>query len=216
MLTFEFISAVVGFLLTLMVFSYLIGDNLFFRFAVYLFVGVSAGYAASVAFYQVILGHLITPLFDPTNAGRVLLIVPLLLSALLVLRLIPGLKSLGTPAVAYLVGVGAAVAVGGSVLGTLFPQIMSAIEPFGSFQNILTGMVLLVATTLTLVYFHYGAHRTPDGAVKRNVFVEALSWGGRLFVGITLGALFAGVYSAALTALIERIHSIFLFVGSFF
>ena len=35
-------------LLTLMVFSYLIGDNPLFRIAVYLFIGVSSGYAATV------------------------------------------------------------------------------------------------------------------------------------------------------------------------
>ncbi len=47
-MSIEIISALVGFLLTLMVFSYLIGDNPLFRIAVYLFIGVSSGYAATV------------------------------------------------------------------------------------------------------------------------------------------------------------------------
>ena len=47
-MSIEVISAVVGFFLTVMIFSYLIGDNPLFRIAVYLFVGVASGYAAAV------------------------------------------------------------------------------------------------------------------------------------------------------------------------
>ena len=50
----DLIVGVVAFLFTLMIFSYLIGDNPLFRVAVYIFVGVSAGYVAAVAFRQVI------------------------------------------------------------------------------------------------------------------------------------------------------------------
>jgi hypothetical protein len=38
--------------------------------------------------------------------------------------------------------------------------------------------------------------------------VEFLAQVGRVFIAITLGALFAGVFSAALAALIERMDSI--------
>jgi hypothetical protein len=42
----DLIWTIVGFILTLMVFSYLFGDNPLFRLVTYLFVGVSAGFAA--------------------------------------------------------------------------------------------------------------------------------------------------------------------------
>ena len=49
--------------------------------------------------------------------------------------------------------------------------------------------------------------------------VEILAWIGRVYIAITFGVLFAGVYMAALTALIERIDSlrtfIILIMGSF-
>jgi energy-converting hydrogenase Eha subunit A len=46
--------------------------------------------------------------------------------------------------------------------------------------------------------------------------IEVMAWIGRIFIGITLGAVFAGLFSAALTAFIERIDSLIIFIGSFF
>ncbi len=45
----ELISGLIAFLLTVFVLSYLINDNFLFRAATYIFVGVSAGYVAAVA-----------------------------------------------------------------------------------------------------------------------------------------------------------------------
>ena len=42
----EFIGLIVGFILTLLVFSYLLGDNPLYRIAIHLLVGTSAAYAA--------------------------------------------------------------------------------------------------------------------------------------------------------------------------
>jgi hypothetical protein len=63
---------------------------------------------------------------------------------------------------------------------------------------------------MTLAYFHFGTRSTPGStqAPKRNPFVEALAKGGKIFIGITLGALFAGVYLASLSALIDRLDFI--------
>jgi uncharacterized membrane protein len=72
---------------------------------------------------------------------------------------------------------------------------------------------MLVGTIATLAYFHFGASRKDDGSVKRNGLIEAFAWVGKLFVALTLGVLFAGVYAAALSALIERIHSLFALFG---
>jgi predicted membrane protein len=41
--TGDLIWGIIGFLLSILVFSYLIGDNPLFRFAIHLFIGVSAG-----------------------------------------------------------------------------------------------------------------------------------------------------------------------------
>ena len=73
---------------------------------------------------------------------------------------------------------------------------------------------MLGGTALTLIYFQFSARRAPDGSVKRNVILEVLAWGGRIFIAITFGVLFAGVYMAALTAMLERLSSMVNFVKS--
>lgn len=221
----EFISGIISFLLTVMILSYMIGDNVFFRLAIHVFIGVSAGYIAIVAFHQVIWPYLFFPLWTASMIERGLLLIPLVLSALLLMKISPRLGWLGGPAAGYLVGVGAAVAVSGAVLGTLLPQTASAAEPFdlsrlGSLginpiESLFNGLVMLIGTIGTLAYFHFGARRRTDGSVKQNGLIEAIAWVGKLFVALTLGVLFAGVYAAALAALVERIHSLLSFPGSF-
>jgi hypothetical protein len=213
----DFIGALVGFTLTLMVFSYVFGDNLLFRLALNIFIGVAAGYAAVVAWYNVIWPQLMLPLISGTQAERLFALFPLVLSGLLLLKLSTRLTHLGSAAIAYLVGVGVAAAIGGAVLGTLFPQVSASINLFdmgaastvegaSSLERLARGSVILVGTLTSLIYFHYGARPRPGEPSKRPEWLESLGWVGQVFIAITFGALFAGVYSAALTALIERLH----------
>ncbi len=217
----DLIAGFVAFLLTLFIFSYLIGDNPLFRIAVYIFVGVSAGYVASVVWRQVIWPDLFIPLITGTITQKPLLFIPLILSALLLTRVSPRLTQLGMPTMALLVGVSAAVAVGGAVTGTLFPQIGATINMFDTHsatsaaqlaEMLINGVWILAGVTTTLVYFHFGARTTSDGSVRRFALIELIAFVGSIFLAITLGVLFAGVYSAALTALIDR----FYFFGSLF
>jgi len=218
----ELLSMLVSFFVTILILSYLIGDNPLFRAAVYVFVGVSAGYVASVALHQVLWPSLIQPVFS----GSIAHIVLLALSALLMMKGSPRLSHIGQPAMAFIVGVGAAVAVGGAVLGTILPQVNAAINGFdislavargvNPFFMIINSALILLGMVGTLAYFHYGARKMDDGSVKRNILVETLAWIGRVYIAITFGVLFAGVYLAALTALIERIASIRNLVATMF
>lgn len=216
------ISLIIGFLFTVLILSYLWGDNFLFRAAVYVFVGIAAGYAVAIASRLVIWPLLVQPFAsgaafsDPVIAARS--IVPLLGSALLLTKIAPRLSALGQLPMAYLVGVGAAVAIGGALLGTLIPQSNATILAFdmraaavrGSnlLSALLNGGVILLGVVGVLAYFHFGARRKADGAVRRNVFIEGLAWIGRIYIAITFGLLFAGVYMAALTALVERVYGI--------
>jgi hypothetical protein len=216
-MSLDLIAGVVAFLFTLMILSYLIGDNPLFRVAIYVFVGVSAGYVAVVACWQVLWPNLIQPILTGSPAQRALLAVPLLLSGMLLMKVWPPLTRLGMPAMGLLVGVGAAVAVGGAVNGTLFPQVnatITAFDPqkFRSAESLLDAVLILAGVATTLVYFHFGTHTAADGSVRRYGLIEMIAFAGSIFVAITLGVLFAGIYSAALTALIERLH----FLGTFF
>jgi len=234
-MSIEVLSAVIGFLLTLMVFSYLIGDNPMFRIAVYLFIGVASGYAAAVIVNDVLFARFrALPLDNPTQL--IIGLIPFLLAATLLAKLSPRISWMGNFAMAVLVGVGAATAVGGALVGTwmgnfamavlvgvgaatavggalvgtLIPQVEASMDAFGSrtLYALIDGVVTLSGTVLTLAYFQFGAKRAADGAVKRNRIIELLAWLGRIFIAVTFGVLFAGVYMAALTAMLERLSSI--------
>jgi hypothetical protein len=215
----DLISALVGLLLTLMIFSYLIGDNPLFRIAIYLFIGVASGYAATVVWHTVLVPKLFEPLADPNQLA--ILVIPLVLSFSLLAKLSPRISWIGNFAMAILVGVGAAAAVGGALIGTLIPQVRASMDAFdlsaaggglGIVQTFSEGVVMFLGTVLTLASFHFSAGRAPDGAPKRNVILEGIAWLGGLFIAITLGVLFAGVYMASLTALIERLSFIIAFL----
>ena len=72
----------------------------------------------------------------------------------------------------------------------------------------LNGALVLLGVIGTLAYFHFGARKKADGSTNRNVLINILTIIGRVYIAITFGVLFAGVYMAALTALIERMDSL--------
>ena len=216
-MSIEIISALVGLILTLMIFSYLIGDNPLFRVAVYLFIGVASGYAATVVWHYV----LVPRLGQPLTTLSPLSIVPVLFGISLLAKLSPRISWIGSFAMAMLVGVGAAAAVGGALIGTLLPQAQAAIDGFDVLSagsglevasRLLEGVIILGGTVFTLASFHFSAGRVSEAVPKRNQIIEGIAWVGRIFIAITLGVLFAGVYMAALTAMIERLSFIINFI----
>ena len=63
-------GTLVAAILTLFVFSYLLGDNVLYRFTEHLFVGAAVGYATVVAFHAVISGKLLMPLVEALSEAR--------------------------------------------------------------------------------------------------------------------------------------------------
>jgi len=211
----ELISGLVAFLLTIFVLSYLIGDQFLFRAAIYIFVGVSAGYVAAVVWHQVLAPQLLRPILSGSAEEKIRAYIAFFLVLLLFMKAIPSLSKFGTPSVAFMVGVGAAVAIGGAVTGTIFPQTVAAIDVFdlqaanarGTSSGIqfVEGGLMLLGTISTLMYFQFSAKRDDDGEYRPNPLTRILAFIGKIFIAITFGVLFAGVYSAALTAFIERL-----------
>jgi hypothetical protein len=214
----DFAGLILGFLFTIMILSYVFGDNPFFRFAIHVFIGVAAGFALVVVFYNIFWNQLLLPLIEAPGQS-LLLLVPLLLGLLLLItKGFRRFSPVGSPIVAFMVGAGVAAAIGGAILGTLFPQVWAAAggldvmvaqqtgQPAGLY--LLNGLLMLAGTITTLAYFHFGARTLPDGSIARNRVIDALGKIGQGFIAITLGVLFSGVFSAALAALIERLNFI--------
>jgi hypothetical protein len=208
----EPLGIIIGFVLTLMVFSYIIGDNFLFRLATHIFIGVAAGYAAVLVIYNIIYPMLAKPGDELLRLGP-----PLILGVWLLTKISPRLSRLGNPVMAYLVGVGSAAAISGALLGTLFPLVDQSTRELTetNLAYFIDGGIVLLGTITTLVYFHYGARPTPSGATKRDAPIEIIAYVGKIFIAITLGVIFAGVYLAILSVFIERMFSVWDFIWKF-
>lgn len=151
------------------------------------------------------------------------LLVPLVLSISLLTKLSPRISWIGNFAMAVLVGVGAATAIGGALIGTLIPQAQASMDGLNfrvaasssdAIYRVIEGFVMMTGTVLTLVYFQFSAKRASDSSVKRNAIIEILAFLGSIFIAITFGVLFAGVYMTALTAMIDRLSLVINFMKS--
>ncbi len=225
----DLIGILVGAILTLLVFSYLIHDTFLFRLAQALFVGVGLGYGSSLIIHRVILQGIIQPAVDelsPTffvrlatlEVGAWLRLLLLLLAFLLAVSMVvfnlykrgEFATVVGNMSLAYLFGVGAALALVGALSGTLVPQLQAATNlpsiSSGDVFGTLNGLLILFGTLGALLAFRFasGFQSQPLSAYA----AVAYWWGriGRGFIFIALGALFASAFIARVSVLISQIY----------
>jgi hypothetical protein len=195
----------IGFIFTLMIFSYVLGDNILYRLAVYVFVGLAAGYITIVTVESVILPWMRGTLLAPETGigGMVIGIIPFILGLLLLLKTSPRFGRAGNIAIAFIIGVGTAVALVGAISGTLLPLAMST----GSSVrvDVLNGFLIFLGVASTLIYFQYLARRKPNGEIQRGLLVRFFGGVGQAFIVVTLGAIYAGAILTSLTIFSERI-----------
>ena len=194
-------------ILTLMVYSYLLGDNPLYRLAEHLFVGASIGYAAVVIFHSILRPHLFEPL-QRDAAGSWPYLITLLLGLLLLAKGRSSIAWLGNTSLGCLFGVGSALAIGGALLGSFLPQIQASwvsLSPAtaGGVEAALDNLCIAVGTIGTLTYFYFTM-----GSGKRtgNRFVRF--WGviGKWVILITFGAIFGNRIMSYVSLLIGRIQ----------
>lgn len=212
-LSLDQIGVILGALLTLCILSYLIGDNLLYRFATHVLIGVGAAYITVTVIADVLWPRLVLPILAQSSAQPLDLIVAgagLILSLMLLFKALPRWAWVGNIPIGYLVGVGAAVALGGAVFGTLGAQTAAtALPPGGVFSgpssdvniNFVLNAIIAFGTVTTLLSFSFFR------AARRGV-LSGLSSIGRAFLAIALGATFALVYVASVTVLIDRVQAI--------
>lgn len=217
----ESIGLFIAAILTLMVFSYILGDNFLFRLAVHIFVGVAVGYAIVVVWFQVLV-----PTFSSDNLA--VTIPASLLCFLLLFKLRPvngGLSNvLGNIALAFILGIGAALAIGGALFGTLLPQVSAtmslSLNPYhyqtadgqAGLVEWLNNIIIVLGTVGTFAYFTFAVRAPgPLGGLREGI-VRFWAGMGRLMIIFTLGALFASTVSSRVALLISRLE----FLAGFF
>jgi hypothetical protein len=201
------IGLIIGFILTLCVYSYVLGDNPLFRLASHLLVGVSAAYAAVVVVQQIL-----WPVFrqvqqQPTAAASLLWLVPLALALLLILQRLPAFSWLGSITLGLLIGVGTAVSLTGALLGTLWPQLW--LQPTATAVSPGRGVVIALLTAVTLLSFQFYRRSDEAGAANTPPWLFYVTKAGQTVLLITFGVLFANVLSTGLTLLTAQMSSFF-------
>ncbi len=208
-MTLDIISLFLGVTMTLVIFSYLLGDNILYRWALAILVGGGVGYALGVTLRLFLFSWIAQLLTAPNPTPYV---VPLVLGGLLLLKWFPPSSFLGKLSswftnipMAYLIGVGAGVTVSGALLGTLLPQVRATGAsltltnvPWGPLQ----GVVVIIGTVAALTYF---SPRLNQNEGRRRPVVSQLQRFGRFFIVIALAVAFAGVITSGLTVWTERI-----------
>jgi hypothetical protein len=209
-------GTLVAAILTLFVFSYLLGDNVLYRFTEHLFVGAAVGYATVVAFHAVISGKLLMPLVEALSAANwprvVFLGISLLLGLFLLAKPVKSLSWLGNLSVAFLLGVGAALAIGGAIMGTLLPQadatanVSHYVTRYGGALGVISGITVLIGTTGVLIHFHF--HSGEEGPVAKLRAGLVRVWGGvgRWFILIAFAAILATTFMSRLSFLAGRVQ----------
>jgi len=208
MLNPDVIGMVVGAVLTLMVFSYLLGDNPLYRLALYLFVGAVVGYALGITIREVFLVKVIRQLVNQD----LWVLVPIVLGLLLLVKGISRTARVGYIPIAFLIGVGGAVALSGALMGTLIPQVAATGEAlaFRSFTlvSVLRGLLIVLGTVCTLMVFNFGVQQEQTLGGLWGLIVGAMSRVGRVFLVCALATAFAGAVTTALTVFVGRGQSL--------
>ncbi len=205
--TLDIAGLAIGVVLTLMILSYLLGDNPLYRLAMHIFVGALVGYSLGVVIQNVIIDQVWKQL--PTNPVTV---IPLALGLLLLFKFFPKQAFIGNFSVAYLAGVGTAVALGGALLGTLGPQILATGQAFSSSSRAslrlgtVDSLLILVGTICTLMSFTFTAQKQYGLAGLWSRIVKVVGTVGRVFLIFAFAVAFAGALTASLSIFIGRIQ----------
>jgi hypothetical protein len=208
----ELLGLVVGAIITVALGSYLIGDNIIYRWVLAILVGAGVGYALGI-----VLNYLWWDWFfkgmreAQTIVARIRYVVPMLLGALLLLKAFPRISHWGNVSMGAMLGVGAGVAVSGALLGTIIPQIEVAGTAILSQDSVFVGILSIAGTICALLVFASFPLRMASNAPHSKwqqvfrVMITGIQNVGRFFIIIGLGMAFSGAITSALTLLVDRL-----------
>jgi hypothetical protein len=211
--------------MTLIIFSGILGDHALARLGLHLLVGASIGYLGVLAIQHVLRPRLIAPLLDdptgdplrwiPLGLGIILLIAGLDRTIRPARTTAPplwrrALHSVGRLPVALLLAVGLSASLFGVLQGTLVPQFWQAAQtafaPGVSIAIFLAGVLTLLITTATLLYLYVDPERY---LAEQQMYVRRLLngwlWLGQRALWLAAGIIFARLMASRLSLLIARV-----------
>jgi len=192
-------------LLTFSIFSYLYGDNPFYKAAEHIFVGVSAGYIFTITFWDTIWPNLFGRLLPSyVKAGfdfDISYVFPLVLGIFMLFRLSKNYDWLSRISIAYIVGMMAGLKFYVFLNSNLLTQIKaSTVNLSGSYLSIINEVIILIGVISGLVYFFFSKEHT--GVVGK------VSRIGVYFLMIKFGASFGFAVMGRISLLIGRFEEL--------
>ena len=207
----ELIGGIVGTVMTLLILSYLVlGDNPLYRLALHILVGASVGYAIAVAVVTI----LIPGFLNLTQGNAIEWVLPMLLGVALLFKALPRVSTLGNFSTAFLIGVGAAVAVVGALMGTIFPQATAGGSLFNWLQQsrpliaLVTGLLVTLGTALALLASTFTLRKQEGMTGIWATVVDYAGRFGRIFLVAAFGATFGATLISSVSVLIGRIYAL--------
>src|SRR6185437_5996941 len=201
--------------LTLLIFSFLYKDNPLFKLAEHLYVGVSVGYIIVKTYDTVIVHLVVKPIVDN---GEIALLIPVAIGMLMLTRYVPKAAWMSRYAFAFIVGMGAGLAIPRTISSFILKQIEDTIRPLLSIagpdgltfsMNLLNpasnlnALIILFGVSSVLFYFFFSIeHSGPGRAVART---------GVIFLMISFGAGFGYTVMARMSLLIGRLTDLIEF-----
>ncbi len=182
--------------LTLCVFSFLFGDNPFYKFAEHVYVGVSAGYWMVVGYWGTIRPEIVVPL----QKGEWHALIPLVLGILVLFQMHPKVAWVSRWPLAFLVGMYAGINIVYTMEAQILEQVIDSIRPlFGNedWSTTIVNWVLMFGLLTGMIYFYFSVPH------------KGWFFGGGARVGIwvlmiALGASFGYTVMARVSLLIGR------------
>ena len=195
-------------LLTLSIFSYLYGDNPFYKAAEHIFVGVSAGYIFTITLWDTIWPNLFGRLFpDYVGAGfkfDITYIFPFILGIFMLFRLSKKYDWLSRISIAYIVGMMAGLKFYVFLNSNLLTQIKSStVNLSGTYYSIINEVIILIGVISGLVYFFFSKEHTG--------IIGKVSRIGVYFLMIKFGASFGFAVMGRISLLIGRFEELIEF-----
>jgi hypothetical protein len=165
----------VGAIMTIGVYTFLYKENPFYRFVEHAFIGLGSGYALVMGYTNIV-----NKAWTPLTKGRVEFLIPVALGLMLFGRFIKGYAWTARIPLAFVVGMGSAIALRGSVQAEFVQQIQAAMTSINSLDDLL----ILLGTLGVLAFFLF--------TVKQdNIAIRSASYVGRVTMMLCFGAIFA-------------------------
>lgn len=186
-------------ILTLGGYSILFSENKFFQLVEHIFVGVGAGFAVVVNYYNIV-----NKGWNPmVQKGEWWIIIPMVLGVMLFGRFVKGMSWVTRLPISLLVGIGVSLALRGAVQAELVQQISS------SFVNVIgktpgatiNNLIMVVGTIGTVMYFFF--------TYKQNIAVKTGSSIGKWIMMLAFGAAFGNAVQGRISLLISRMQFLF-------